>query len=103
MLVTAEISFHSANAKEVRKKCLRQKSSYFAVNASLTDFVSSSTDCDYDEECAGDLRCFQREAGEAVPGCDGNWGDSASFCYSGTESFLTNRNDADKPFGECEG
>lgn len=26
-------------------------------------------DCDYDSDCEGDLRCFQREGGEDVPGC----------------------------------
>ena len=28
-------------------------------------------DCDFDGDCAGDLRCFQRLGLEAVPGCGG--------------------------------
>jgi len=28
-------------------------------------------DCDEDEDCAGNLVCFQRDAGEAVPSCQG--------------------------------
>lgn len=27
-------------------------------------------DCDNDDECEGDLICFQRSRGEAVPGCN---------------------------------
>ena len=28
-------------------------------------------DCDDDDDCAGILKCFQRDANEAVPGCQG--------------------------------
>merc|ERR1712106_1019471 len=28
-------------------------------------------DCDYDSECSGDLRCYQREEYEVTPGCRG--------------------------------
>ena len=31
-----------------------------------------SGDCDTDDDCAGDLVCFQRDGGEDVPGC--SWG-----------------------------
>mmetsp|Transcript_9057 Transcript_9057/g.18200 ORF Transcript_9057/g.18200 Transcript_9057/m.18200 type:complete len:840 (+) Transcript_9057:96-2615(+) len=64
-------------------------------------------DCDHDDECEEDLRCFQRDGTEQVPGC----GDSSSrsgsdFCYNGP-SFLKRRgNDGDGPhfpLGECEG
>jgi hypothetical protein len=26
-------------------------------------------DCDYDYDCAGDLKCFERDDFESVPGC----------------------------------
>lgn len=28
-------------------------------------------DCDSDDDCAGNLKCFQRDANVAVPGCQG--------------------------------
>lgn len=41
-------------------------------------------DCDDDDDCANGLTCFQRDGGEAVPGCNG--GESVSigtdFCIS---------------------
>ncbi len=39
-------------------------------------------DCDDDDECAGDLICYQRERNEAVPGCSGgqNERDNTDYC-----------------------
>ena len=81
------------------------------TNATSVGFGNSpqpfSTDCDNDDECADDLRCFQRSGTEQVPGC----GDSSSysdsdFCYQGL-SFINYRgNNGDGshfPLGECEG
>ena len=31
-------------------------------------------DCDYDSDCEGRLKCFQRKNFEAVPGCEGEGG-----------------------------
>jgi hypothetical protein len=41
-------------------------------------------DCDSDNDCTGDLRCFQRSHGEAIPGCVDNGGQPAiyDYCYS---------------------
>lgn len=39
------------------------------------------SDCDSDDQCAGDLRCFQREAYEPVPGCSGAGSDGWDYCY----------------------
>ena len=64
------------------------------------------TDCDNDDQCAGDLRCFQRSGTTEIPGCTGSSefpGDD--FCYDGP-SFLKYRgNNGSGPFplGECEG
>ena len=35
-------------------------------------------DCDGDEQCKGDLKCFKRDGYEKVPGCDG--GNDAGDC-----------------------
>ena len=36
----------------------------------LTGLCTECTgDCDYDSDCEGDMRCFQRDGGEDVPGC----------------------------------
>ena len=37
-------------------------------------------DCDYDEDCAGDLICFQRDGSEPVPGCVGVAEDESDYC-----------------------
>ena len=41
-------------------------------------------DCDSDDECEGDLVCFQREAYQAVPGCSGGESEDKGldFCVS---------------------
>lgn len=40
-------------------------------------------DCDTDDECEGLLKCFQRNANEAVPGCEGTGDDLGSdYCYN---------------------
>jgi hypothetical protein len=39
-------------------------------------------DCDYDSECEGDLRCYQRDAYEPVPGCSGKGSEGSDYCYA---------------------
>merc|ERR1712166_139598 len=39
-------------------------------------------DCDADNDCAGSLKCFQRENGETVPGCSVGGPHHYDFCYS---------------------
>jgi len=43
-------------------------------------------DCDSDDECAGDLKCFIRHKGEHVPGCEevGFVDPKNDFCYNAT-------------------
>jgi len=40
-------------------------------------------DCDYDDDCIGDLRCYQRSSGERIPpGCVGvSWTPDRDYCY----------------------
>ena len=37
-------------------------------------------DCDYDSDCAGGLKCFQRNDLTPVPGCSGNGKSSYDYC-----------------------
>jgi hypothetical protein len=48
-------------------------------------------DCDHDNDCIGDLQCFQRSNGEAVPGCAGDHPADYDFCYSsgGSDARVT--------------
>ena len=40
-------------------------------------------DCDDDSDCQGHLKCFQRDGGEAIPGCPGGLHDKSrtDYCY----------------------
>jgi len=37
-------------------------------------------DCDSDSDCAGDLICYQRDAGQSIPGCSGTPNSRSDFC-----------------------
>jgi len=39
-------------------------------------------DCDRDEDCSGNLRCFQRRSLEPVPGCTGTGINAVDYCYA---------------------
>lgn len=48
-------------------------------------------DCDSDDECAGNLKCFQRDGFETVPGCFGGGTVSGmDFCYDEADSIKQN-------------
>ena len=57
-------------------------------------FVTIQGDCDDDTDCAGDLKCFNRDNGEDVPGCVGNTEKHArtrrDYCYSDTQVVTPN-------------
>jgi len=38
-------------------------------------------DCDTDQECAGGLKCFQRDGYTTPPGCDGLGEEAFDYCY----------------------
>ena len=44
------------------------------------DQLPSEGDCDNDNECEGDLICFQRNGFTQVPGCSGNGTESHDYC-----------------------
>jgi len=39
-------------------------------------------DCDHDSDCADGLVCFQRDAGDPIPGCDGTPNSRSDFCVT---------------------
>lgn len=38
-------------------------------------------DCDFDSDCAGDLKCFERFDQQSVPGCDGSGEFGGDYCH----------------------
>ena len=58
-------------------------------------FPCPPQDCDNDSDCSGSLKCWQRNAGEKIRGCDaGGTGDEATYdyCYN-DKTVLTNQGD----------
>jgi predicted ThiF/HesA family dinucleotide-utilizing enzyme len=68
-----------------------------------------SGDCDSDDECFGDLACFQRNGTEAVPGCAGTGTFAQDYCYkttgTGVFSYVGDEDVPIRafPLGNCEG
>jgi hypothetical protein len=59
-------------------------------------------DCDNDGECAGNLKCFQRDGRQPVPGCEGLGNTGSDYCYAEIE-YVGNNGGAGFPLGDCEG
>ena len=64
-------------------------------------------DCDTDADCAGKLKCFQRDGDEEIPGCGTGGTTGWAYCYDdgsanlvdvGSDSFT-----ATAPCDECQG
>jgi hypothetical protein len=47
-------------------------------------------DCDDDSDCAGPLKCFQRDDFESVPGCIGGGKRAWDYCYGTYENMFEN-------------
>jgi hypothetical protein len=45
-------------------------------------------DCDNDDECDGDLICFQRDGTEIVPGCVGVPVEGTDYCINPTQQLV---------------
>ena len=65
------------------------------------------SDCDNDSECVGDLRCFQRDFGEDVPGCqrDNSIPITSDVCFDPTKNNVMRKVSSDNPRGSkkrCE-
>lgn len=56
-------------------------------------------DCDENLDCAGDLICYQRNANEAVPGCDGGQDESTGtdYCIRPTATIVTTTSGSPTP------
>merc|ERR1712072_243109 len=75
----AQMSTKAARCKNAEKKC-----------------VACEGPCDTDKDCMGGLKCFQRRAKEAVPGCTpGGKGDVSGhgYCYFNGLGINTADND----------
>jgi len=53
-------------------------------------------DCDDDNECEGDLVCYQRNNGQAIPGCDSGTGDAPSSDFKSLD-FCVDPSDVPDP------
>ena len=51
-------------------------------------------DCDHNNDCDGDLICFERDSYEAVPGCSGKGISGTDYCVSPNDVNGTATNDA---------
>ena len=52
-----------------------------------TNLKACTGECDKDSQCAAGLKCFQRQNGEAIPGCTGlGGGKKWDYCYDPTAS-----------------
>jgi hypothetical protein len=64
--------------------CFREDLNYVGDNGSPLDVFPlhlCEGDCDNDSDCAGALKCFQREATEVVPGCPGVGRTGKNHCF----------------------
>jgi hypothetical protein len=52
------------------------------VTTNSTKAGKCEGDCATDNDCASDLKCFQRQNYEAVPGCDGLGAYSTNYCFN---------------------
>ena len=50
-------------------------------NLGTNSYAECEGDCDSDKDCIGSLQCQQRVAYEEVPGCFGEGGEGADYCF----------------------
>ena len=63
----------------------------YTHGASPTDYIPLAMcegDCDYDSDCKGDLKCFQRDGDESVPGCEDSEYATTGYDYCVSPMFL---------------
>ena len=60
-------------------------------------------DCDEDSDCAGALKCFQRDGRQAVPGCAGRGVSDFDYCYDPADAAATTSTSTvpPSPNGDC--
>jgi len=71
----------------------------------VSNFGLCEGDCASDDDCAGELRCFQRTGFTPVPGCSGDGEESIDYCYDPTGSIELNgsNNDSATNLAQCTG
>ena len=58
-------------------------------------------ECDSDADCLGNLKCFQRQNGEPVPGCSGSGrGPTWDYCYDPADNNTIKHIAGDPPTGD---
>lgn len=92
--------------------CVFGKTSYAreladkGVNPKVTQELCTG-DCDTDDDCAGSLKCFQRDGFTPVPGCLGTGAPDWDYCYDSKEPDLidvaVNPTAKNKPLELCAG
>ena len=57
-------------------------------------------ECDHDVDCKAGLKCFQREHGEAIPGCSGSGGGTNwDYCYEPSATTISARFEPERRHG----
>jgi len=66
---------------------------------------SCQGDCDNDDECFGNLVCYQRKRFEHVPGCSGQGDEGTDYCCHRPSNWLFFMDDdlGESAYGLCEG
>jgi hypothetical protein len=60
-------------------------------------------DCDHDSDCAGDLKCFQRDGTTPVPGCLGTGTAKWDYCYDSSQLDSSPGVDGQANMQMCQG
>jgi hypothetical protein len=81
--------------------CFREDLKYVGDNGSPVDIFPlrlCEGDCDSDLDCAGALKCFQRESTEVVPGCPGAGRTKKDYCFDdGSTAMVAPPSDVPDP------
>ena len=64
---------------------------------------SCGGDCDYDSDCAGNMKCFQTQIGIIPPGCNSGMSATHDWCYTPSETLTTNVYDGANNIPLCGG
>ena len=100
---------YSTNCKAARIVHTSQWTSYHGGSESIQNTASDATnsklrktkcsakkpcdacqgECDIDNDCKGDLKCFQRTGSEKIPGCFGSGTAGSDYCYQVSASFTS--------------
>lgn len=84
-----EVPGCSGRGEEGQDYCWVPQDGYIIVRAQQCNdkepCVECQGDCDNDDECEGDLACYQSDGDTAIPGCKGKIQSGLDFCYKPTK------------------